>query len=532
MSEAPVLSIRDLSLRLPAWADRGMAIEDLSLDLKAGEILCLVGESGSGKSITARAVMGLLPREIAVQSGAIRYRDTDLLTLPKSARRQLAGSRISMIFQEPLAALNPVFTAGSQIDEVLRIHGRADPADRRQRVRTLFEEVGLDDWQRFYRAYPHQLSGGQCQRVMIAMAMALDPDILIADEPTTALDVTTQARILDLIRTLRRQHEASILFITHDFGVVADIADRVAVMQHGRLVEHGPVRDVLDRPQHPYTQSLIEAVPKLAPKPPRTIEGAPVLEGRDITKRFRGGSLFGTHETKALDGVSLSVRPQETIGLVGESGSGKSTLAQCLMRLEPVTSGEVVLAGETITRLGDRRLRPYRRRFQVIFQDPYTALDPRQAVGEAIAEGPIIHGVDPVEARRQAASLLERVGLDPTAARRFPHQFSGGQRQRVCIARALALKPDILIADESVSALDVSVQRQILDLLRDIQATEGFALLFITHDLRIAAQLCDRIVVMRAGRIVEQGTTQSVFEDPQQPYTKDLLAAIPGLLAA
>ncbi|MEM7443130.1 MAG: ABC transporter ATP-binding protein [Pseudomonadota bacterium] len=532
MSETPILSIRDLSLRLPAWADRDLAIESLPLDLHPGEIVCLVGESGSGKSITARAVMGLLPREITIQSGTIDYRGDDLLTVPRARRREIAGSRISMVFQEPLAALNPVFTAGSQIDEVLRIHGRDDANARDRRVQGLLEEVGLDDWQRISRSYPHQLSGGQCQRVMIAMAMALDPDILIADEPTTALDVTTQARILDLIRSLRQRHNAAILFITHDFGVVADIADRVAVMQQGKLVEQGPVRDVLERPQHTYTQSLIAAVPKLEPKPPRAIEGAPILEGRKITKRFRGGGLFGGGETRALDGVSLSVRPHETIGLVGESGSGKSTLAQCLMRLEPVTSGEVVLAGETITRLSDRRLRPYRRRFQVIFQDPYTALDPRQSVGEAVAEGPIIHGVDPAEARQRAAALLERVGLDASAARRYPHQFSGGQRQRVCIARALALNPDILIADESVSALDVSVQRQILDLLGDIQASEGFALLFITHDLRIAAQLCDRIVVMRAGKIVEQGTTQSVFENPQEAYTKDLLAAIPGLLAA
>jgi peptide/nickel transport system ATP-binding protein len=532
LNDTPILSIRGLSLGLPAWADRPLAIEDLSLDVKAGEILCLVGESGSGKSITARAVMGLLPREIAVQSGAIRYRDTDLLALPRPALRGLTGSRISMVFQEPLAALNPVFRAGNQIEEVLRIHGTAEAGDRRDRVRTLLQEVGLDDWQRIARAYPHQLSGGQCQRVMIAMALALDPDILIADEPTTALDVTTQARILDLIRSLRERRNAAILFITHDFGVVADIADRVAVMQQGILVEQGAVRDVLDRPQHPYTKALIEAVPKLAPKAQKTFAGDPVLEGRDITKRFHSGGLFGGRDTKALDGVSLSVRPHETIGLVGESGSGKSTLAQCLMRLEPVTSGEVVLGGETITHLSDRRLRPHRRRFQVIFQDPYTALDPRQTVGEAIAEGPIIHGTDPAEARRQAASLLDRVGLDAKAARRFPHQFSGGQRQRICIARALALSPDILIADESVSALDVSVQRQILDLLHEIQVSEGFALLFITHDLRIAAQLCDRIVVMRAGRIVEQGATQTVFEAPREDYTRDLLAAIPGLLAA
>ncbi|MCJ8138942.1 ABC transporter ATP-binding protein [Falsirhodobacter halotolerans] len=525
----PLLDIRNLTVPLPRGADRPFAVKDLSLTLNPGEILCVVGETGSGKSLTAMAAMGLLPPNLPAATGHIGFEGRDLLHLPAKERRTLSGRRLAMIFQEPIAALNPVYRVGDQVGEVFRLHTDLSAAQIRDKVLHLFREVRLPDPEAIMAAYPHQLSGGQCQRVMIATALALEPAILIADEPTTALDVTTQAQILKLMLDLRRTHDTGILFITHDFGVVAEIADRVAVMRHGELVEVGPVRGILTTPQADYTKRLLAAVPTLELNAARDGRGGPVLSATGMSKLFRVGGMFGkVREVRALDHVDLTVHEGETVGLVGESGSGKSTLAQCVIRLVDPDGGAVTLAGGDFTHLRGRALRDARRKVQIVFQDPYTALDPRQTVGGAIAEGPIIHGTPLRTAQAQARDLLGAVGLDPSAYGRFPHEFSGGQRQRVCIARALALEPRLLIADESVSALDVSVQAQILDLLADMQARLRFGMLFITHDLRVASRICDRIAVMRQGRIIEEAEPATLFTAPREDYTRALLAAVPG----
>lgn len=525
----PLLDIRNLTVTLPAGSDRPHAVEDLSLTLNRGEILCVVGETGSGKSLTALSTMGLLPRNLPQPSGQIMFDGRNLLRLPARERRDLSGNRIAMIFQEPIAALNPIYRVGEQVAETFRLHTTLSAADIRKRVLAMFTEVGLPEPEVIMRAYPHQLSGGQCQRVMIASALALDPAILIADEPTTALDVTTQAQILRLMMDLRDKHGTGILFITHDFGIVAEIADRVAVMQHGKLVEIGPADEVLRSPRAEYTRKLVGAVPKLEPKPTARGLGQTVLEVVELSKTYRSRGLFGaTRQVDALKGVDVQIRRGETLGLVGESGSGKSTLAQCVIRLVQPDRGEVIIDGGNFTSLGPGPLREARKRVQIVFQDPYTALDPRQAVGAAIAEGPIIHGVPPAEATARARDLLQAVGMDASAMARFPHEFSGGQRQRICIARALAVQPDLLIADESVSALDVSVQAQVLDLLAELQKQQQFGMLFITHDLRVASRICDRIAVMRQGVIVEQGASADLFAHPSDAYTRQLLAAVPG----
>ena len=532
-SEASLLTINTLSIGLPDGADRVRAVDALSLTVAAGEIVCVVGESGSGKSVTAQAVMGLLPPQLPVMGGDIHFQGQNLLALSARQRQSVNGASIGMIFQEPLASLNPVYRVGAQIDEALRLHSTMSNGERRARVIELLDQVRLPDPKAILASYPHQLSGGQCQRVMIAIALALDPKLLIADEPTTALDVTTQARILALISDLRTRTGAGVLFITHDFGVVADIADRVVVMEQGKVVEAGETSDLLGRPQHPYTRALLASVPRGRPKSiARTAneQAAPVLEAKGVSKVYapRGRLFSGGSGIKALDRVDLALSRGETVGLVGESGSGKSTLARCMLRLEQPDGGQLTLDGSDFARLQGARLRQVRQRVQIVFQDPYTALNARQKIADAIAEGPLIHGLDRPTALARAAELLALVGLPPNAADRFPHQFSGGQRQRICIARALALEPDVLVADEAVSALDVSIQAQIIGLLADTQARLGFALLFITHDLRLAAELCDRIVVMKAGQIVEQGPTAAVFERPQATYTRTLLAAIPG----
>ncbi len=528
----PLLDLRNLSVALPRGADRPFAVEDLTLSIARGEILCVVGETGSGKSLTAMATMGLLPPNLPKAQGEAYFEGRNLLTLSPAERRDLAGNRMAMIFQEPIAALNPIYRVGKQVGETFRMHTDLDATAIRARVVELFTEVRLPNPEEILRAYPHQLSGGQCQRVMIASALALDPALLIADEPTTALDVTTQAQILRLMLELREKHGTGIMFITHDFGVVAEIADRVAVMRHGKLVEIGPAREVLTDPQAEYTKRLLATVPTLRPRAAREGLGEEVLAAKAMTKTYRTRNLLGaTREVVALDHVDLSIRRGETVGLVGESGSGKSTLAQCVIRLIEPDGGSVTIDGGRFTGLSGKALREARRRIQIVFQDPYTALDPRQAVGAAIAEGPIIHGLPAREAHARAADLLEAVGLDRSAARRFPHEFSGGQRQRICIARALAVEPELLIADESVSALDVSVQAQILDLLADMQKRLRFGMLFITHDLRVASQICDRIAVMQRGRIVEQGEPITLFANPREAYTRELLAAVPGAAA-
>ncbi|WP_375460368.1 ABC transporter ATP-binding protein [uncultured Enterovirga sp.] len=532
MSEAPVLDIQRLTVALPRGAERPNAIEDIRLTVRPREIVCVVGESGSGKSVTAFSIMGLLPNALKPTGGRILLQGEDVLAIGKGRLRELRGSRMAMIFQEPMTALNPVIPVGDQIAEALEWHTtKLSRADKAARVRELMDDVRLPDPATLARAYPHQLSGGQRQRVMIAMALANEPALIIADEPTTALDVTTQAQILKLMRELQARHSSGILFITHDFGVVAEIADRVVVMRAGRVVEEGSTDEILTRPQEAYTRMLINAVPKAIPGPARAItDSAPILVTQDLVKVY-GDGLFSRgpkRVIKALDEVTIALRRGETLGIVGESGSGKSTLARCIARFVDPSGGEIRLDGEEIGMKPVRALRPYRRRIQVIFQDPYRSLNPRRTIGKSIVEGPMNYGTGRVEAYERARSLLQLVGLDSASLDRFPHEFSGGQRQRIAIARALAMEPELLIADEAVSALDVSVQGQVLDLLESVREKFGLAILFITHDLRVAARICDSVAVMLNGKVVEIGPSAAIFGDPQHSYTQALFAAAPG----
>ena len=527
----PVLEVAGLTVRLPPGSDRANAVEGVSLEVGSDETLCLVGESGSGKSVAAQAVMGLLPKpHLAVSAGRAALLGEELTTARPARLRALRGARMAMIFQEPMTALNPVMTIGRQIEEALAAHAAMPLRVRAERARAALRDASLPDPGRIAAAFPHQLSGGQRQRAMIAMALALRPALLIADEPTTALDVTTQAQILALLRRLQRERGMGILFITHDFGVVAEIADRVAVMREGRIVESGPAEKVLSAPEHPYTRRLTAAVPSLSP-PERG--GAPAgevaLETRALSKTYATGHWPGRRrKVEAARDVDIFVRRGETLGVVGESGSGKSTLARCVLRLVEPDSGAVLLDGVDLAPLSPRALRPWRRRVQIVFQDPYRSLNPRRAVGSSVAEGPMNYGVDAGEARRRARELLELVGIDPAAAGRYPHQFSGGQRQRICIARALAMEPEVLVADEAVSALDVSVQAQVLALLDRVRVRFRLAMLFITHDLRVAARICDRVAVMFRGEVVETGPAADIFAAPRHEYTRRLFAAIPG----
>ncbi len=526
-----LLSIRDLAIALPKGADRPHAIENVSFDLAEGEILCIVGESGSGKSMSANAVMGLLPEGVNPVKGSVNFEGGDILGLPERAMQAIRGRKIGMIFQEPLSALNPLMRIGAQIAEVFEAHGLLTPGERQRRALELLREVHLPDPEKAIRAYPFQLSGGQRQRVMIAMALALEPSILIADEPTTALDVTTQAQILTLIEELRQKRGMGVIFITHDFGVVADIADRVIVMEKGLIVEQGAVDDVLLRAKHPYTQKLVRAIPGITAGEKQDFEAAPViLKVRDLNKTFTtgGGWFKAPRVVHAVNKVSFDLRTGETIGIVGESGSGKSTCGRCIVRLIEPDGGSVEMGGVDMAMLKGAALRSNRKRIQMIFQDPFSSLNPRARVGRILTEGPIAHGTPRREARERARELLELVGLDASAMKRFPHEFSGGQRQRIGIARALALDPDILIADEAVSALDVSIQAQVLDLLADLKTRLNLSMLFITHDLRVAAQVCDRIMVMQHGKLVEIGPAGKVLSEPEHPYTRSLLDAIPG----
>ncbi|TDR89277.1 ABC transporter ATP-binding protein [Enterovirga rhinocerotis] len=530
MSE-PLLSIENLSVRLPSGADRSHALNDVSLTLSAGEILCVVGESGSGKSMLASTVMRLLPPGVTASSGRVLMGGTDLLTLSEPEMRRVRGARIGMIFQEPMTALNPLLRAGDQVGEMFAIHTDLDKAAIREKVLALFREVRLPDPEAALRAYPHELSGGQRQRVMIAMALALEPAVLIADEPTTALDVTTQARILALIEDIQKRRGMAVLFITHDFGVVAEIADRVAVMQHGLLVEEGPAEAVLNRPQAEYTKALIAAVPPLTPaeRRPQGADAAPILRIENVSKTYRSGGLFATKRvTHAVKDVTLSLPQGTTLGVVGESGSGKSTLARCIIRLLDTDEGSIQLGDTDLAALSRSEMRREARRIQMVFQDPYASLNPRRRAGELVAQGPMVHGMGRAEALAKARDLFALVGLDPAAIDRFPHEFSGGQRQRIGLARALALEPEVLVADEPVSALDVSVQAQVLRLLDDLRDRLGLSMVFITHDLRVAAQICDRIAVMKDGVVVEEGITAEVFLAPKHDYTRALLAAVPG----
>ncbi len=526
----PVLEVRNLSVSLPAGADRAYAVEKVSFTVNPGEIVCLVGESGSGKSVIAFTVMGLLAKALKPTSGEILLEGENILAAGESRLRELRCTRMSMIFQEPMTALNPVMTCGQQIDEVLETHTKLDAVARKAKIIAILDRVKLPEPERIYASYPHQLSGGQRQRIMIAMALVLDPVLLIADEPTTALDVTTQAEILKLIAELQEGQGTGVLFITHDFGVVAEIAHRVAVLRWGELVEMGPTEQILSRPTHPYTKMLISSVPSIHPVHRGVrLEGVTVLRTEKLGKTYSGRSFFQkARVVKAAIDVDLDIRRGETLGIVGESGSGKSTVARCIARLIDPSEGKVFLGDTEIATMSAGKLRPHRRRVQIVFQDPYRSMNPRITIGESIIEGPMNFGLKRDEALVRARKLMETVRLDPNSLDRYPHQFSGGQRQRICIARALAMEPELLIADEAVSALDVSVQKQVLELLDEIRQRLNLAVLFITHDLRVAAQICDYVAVMSKGRVVEYGSAEQVFGDPKDDYTKALFAAAPG----
>jgi peptide/nickel transport system ATP-binding protein len=525
-----VLSIEHLAVALPKGADRTHALSDVSLTIASNEILCVVGESGSGKSMMANAIMRLLSNDVTIDGGRVMFEGKDLASATPAEMRQVRGAGIAMIFQEPMTALNPLRTIGDQIAEMFSIHTELSKSEIADKVQALLADVRIPDPKVAAKAYPHELSGGQRQRAMIAMALALDPKLLIADEPTTALDVTTQAQILKLIRDLQQRRKAAVLFITHDFGVVAEIADRVVVMQHGTIVEQGATADVLNTPQHAYTRQLIAAVPPLTAPPPRPLSNETILTISNVSKTYRTGGFLGrgARVTPAVKDVTLTLPKGATLGIVGESGSGKSTLARCIVRLVDPDSGSIVLEGKDWAKLSREEVRRETRHIQMVFQDPFASLNPRRKAVDLVAQGPIVHGTPRAQAIADAKELFALVGLDPSAGDRYPHEFSGGQRQRIGLARALALKPDVLVADEPVSALDVSVQAQVLKLLADLRRRLGLSIVFITHDLRVAAQICDLVVVMKDGAVVEHGPAGEVFGNPQHPYTQALLASIPG----
>jgi peptide/nickel transport system ATP-binding protein len=529
VTAAPVLTVEGLTVSVQTEAGLRPLISDLSFTLHKGETLAIAGESGSGKSITSLAIMGLLPPPaVRLTGGRIALGGTDLASLPEPQMRAIRGDRIAMIFQEPMTSLNPVMTIGTQLTEAIRAHTPVSRSDARQQALAALTAVRLSQPERRLRQYPHELSGGMRQRVMIAMALALRPEVLIADEPTTALDVTVQREVLDLLRDLQKEMGTAIILITHDMGVVAEMADRVIVLRDGRMVESAPVRTLFAAPQAQYTRDLLAAVPRLGTTPARPAKpDMPVARLTDVTVRFplHGGLLNRvTHQVHAVEQVSLDIRRGETFALVGESGCGKSTIARAMVGLVPHT-GSIEIAGQPLT---PATLPGLRRKVQMVFQDPAAALDPRCRVGDLIAEPLLIHRIGtPATRRARAADLMARVGLTPDQLDRYPHEFSGGQRQRICIARALALEPDLIIADESVSALDVSVQARVLSLLRKLQGDLGLAYLFISHDMAVVESLADRVAVMYLGQIVETGTVSQIFGNPRHLYTRRLLAAVP-----
>ena len=528
----PVLRVDGLCVSVRTEAGLKPLVQDLSFTLNRGETLAIAGESGSGKSITSLAIMGLLPPPaVRVTGGSVRLSGQDLTRLPEPALRKVRGDRIAMIFQEPMTSLNPVMTIGAQLAEAIRAHDPVSRSEARQRAVEALRAVRLSEPHRRMSQYPHELSGGMRQRVMIAMALALKPEVLIADEPTTALDVTVQREVLDLLRDLQAQMGTAIILITHDMGVVAEMADRVIVMRQGRQVETGPTADIFARPQADYTRALLAAVPRMGVGPARPpVESEPIARLSGVVVRYplRGGLLGGvTGNIHAVEHVSFDIRRGETFALVGESGCGKSTIARALVGLAP-HQGRIEIAGQALHGLDAAGLKAMRRRVQMVFQDPMAALNPRMTVGDLIAEPLTIHGIGtPQDRRDRTAELLRHVGLEPAHASRYPHEFSGGQRQRICIARALALQPDLIIADESVSALDVSVQARVLDLLRSLQTEFGVSYLFISHDMAVVDNISDRVGVMYLGQIVELGTRAQVFGNPQHPYTRRLIEAVP-----
>ncbi len=526
----PLVRVENLSIRLPVGGDRPFAVEDVSFTIHPGEIVCVVGESGSGKSVAASTLMGLLPQGLKISAGRVMLAGENLAEASPQRLQALRGRDVSMIFQEPLSALNPLYRVGDQVIELMRAHEAYPGKAARARVLELFGYVGLPDPERLIDAFPFQLSGGQRQRVVIAMALALEPKLILADEPTTALDVTTQAQVLDLLRKVRRERGTAMLFVTHDFGVVADIADRVLVMEKGRLVEAGLVDDVLHRPQHPYTRKLLAAVPRMVaialPPPGEEI----VLSIEKVDKSFgtKAGWFRQARHVHAVNQANFTVRRGETLGIIGESGSGKSTLGRSIVRLIEPDAGRILFHDQDLMAIPRGAFRSQRKHLQMVFQDPLSSLNPRKRVRAILTDGPVAHGASRHEAEALASELIALVGLEPAALDRFPHEFSGGQRQRIGIARALMMEPDVIVADEPVSALDVSVQAQVLELFNALQQRLRLAMVFITHDLRVAAQLCHTIAVMQHGRIVEYGPTASVFADPQHAYTRQLFAAVPG----
>ena len=523
------LSTEDLVVALPDTPGQPQVLKGIDVTIRQGETVCLVGESGSGKSVTSLAIMGLLPSALKVAQGRINLQGQNLLPLSQAQMRELRAARVAMIFQEPMTALNPVLRVGDQIMEVMELHTRLSAAERRARAIDIMRQVHLPDVERIFQSYPHQLSGGQRQRIMIAMALVLEPVLLIADEPTTALDVTTQKQILALIDELQQKHGTAVLFITHDMGVVAEIADTVYVMKHGEIVEHGPIEAVLRAPKAEYTRKLLASVPSLSPRPPRPAGEDIVLSVERLNKIYGSrGILKKVPQAHAAKNVSFTLARGRTLGIVGESGSGKSTVARCIMRLIDPTSGAVKLDGADIAHLARGALRPHRKKLQVVFQDPMRSLNPRWTIAESLIEGPLNYGTPRGEALAEAARLLQVVGLPKDALKRYPHMFSGGQRQRIAIARAIMMRPDVLVADEAVSALDVSVQAQVLELLDQLQKELGIAIVFITHDLRVAAQICDEVIVMQRGAVVEQGPAAEVLAHPAHPYTRALIEAAPG----
>ena len=572
-----ILEVHDLSVEFHTEDAVVKAVEHVSFSVKTGQTLGIVGESGSGKSVSALSIMGLLPEKVAcINNGSILFTEkgkesVELLSLGEKQMQSIRGNRIGMIFQEPMTSLNPVMRCGKQVAEVLIQHKRLSKTEVRLACIRLFEEVMLPRPEGIFDAYPHQLSGGQKQRVMIAMALACNPALLIADEPTTALDVTVQKSILDLIKQLQQKYGMAVIFITHDLGVVAQLAHEVVVMYKGHIVEQGLVNEIFAHPQHPYTKGLLACRPPLGKRPERLLSVAdfmnegqsgqpdPVISVKEITDEERrkrhellyrkepllrvknlktwfpvtSGFMSGTKGfIKAVDDVSFDVYPGETLGLVGESGCGKTTLGRSILRLVEPTGGSVLFEGSELTGLKPEEIRMMRRHMQIIFQDPYSSLNPRMTVGTAITEPMFVHGLynNDSSRREKAMELLEKVQLKPEHYQRYPHEFSGGQRQRICIARALALQPGFIICDESVSALDVSVQAQVLNLLNQLKKDLGFTYIFISHDLNVVKYMSDRLIVMKDGRIVEQGEADTVYSNPATDYTKGLINAIPTLI--
>ncbi|MBN2606804.1 MAG: ABC transporter ATP-binding protein [Thiotrichales bacterium] len=541
-SNQPVLKVENLCVELEK--NHRPLISNVSFEIKAGEIFALVGESGSGKSLTSLAIMRLLPEALQVSSGAISLNHQSLFSLPEYQMQKVRGRQVAMIFQEPMTSLNPVMKVGDQVAEVLRVHLGMNRKAAREKVVSLFDEVGIPNPEERYDWYPHQLSGGQKQRVMIAMALACEPDLLIADEPTTALDVTIQAQVLNLLKQIRDDRGLAILFITHDMGVVNEIADRVAVMKEGEVVEQAETEHFFTDPQHPYTQKLLsDAIPKRENFEDEALSSVQnLLQVNDLKVYFpikKGIFQRTVGHVKAVDGVNLTIPKGQTLALVGESGSGKSTIGQAILKLVDATAGQVNFTNDQDTQainlvdLSEKAMKPFRKKVQVIFQDPFSALNPRMTINEIIREGMNSLQVGPktrAEQDKRIESLLEQVGLLPEHKYRYPHEFSGGQRQRIGIARALAVEPELIICDEPTSALDVSVRAQVLALLKDLQKTYQMSYLFITHDLSIVPSIAHHVAVMQAGKIVEQGLVEEVMQNPQHDYTQRLLASAPSLV--